>query len=80
MTNSQTSGDKPVLFIHSAMHAREYATAELTLRFAQYLLNNYGTNADVSYGELGIPAITSERVLFSDKLLGRVTARELPDV
>ncbi len=40
---------KPILFIHSAMHAREYATAELTLRFAQLLLNGYGNDADISW-------------------------------
>jgi PKD repeat protein len=49
MTNSATVGDKPILFIHSAMHAREYATAELTLRFAQHLLNNYDNNADAGW-------------------------------
>ncbi len=50
MTNTATNEiDKPILFIHSAMHAREYATAELTLRFAQHLVNNYGKNADASW-------------------------------
>ncbi|MCJ8274564.1 MAG: PKD domain-containing protein [Psychrosphaera sp.] len=49
MTNAATDGDKPILFIHSAMHAREYATAELTLRFAKHLVNNYGSNADASW-------------------------------
>lgn len=49
MTNSATTGEKPILFIHSAMHAREYATAELTLRFAEYLLNNYGQDADATW-------------------------------
>lgn len=49
LTNKQTTGDKPILFIHSAMHAREYATAELTLRFAQQLLTSYGTDADSTW-------------------------------
>jgi len=41
--------DKPKLFIHSAMHAREYATAALTLDFAKYLVNNQSLNADVNW-------------------------------
>jgi PKD repeat protein len=49
MSNNATTGDKPILFIHSAMHAREYATAELTLKFAQHLLNNYNTDADARW-------------------------------
>ena len=49
ITNSATTGEKPILFIHSAMHAREYATAGLTLRFAEHLVNGYGSDADVSW-------------------------------
>lgn len=49
ITNQARTGDKPVLFIHSAMHAREYATAELTLRFAQQLLNDYDSDADTRW-------------------------------
>jgi len=41
--------DKPKLFIHSAMHAREYTTAALTLDFAKYLANNQTLNADVNW-------------------------------
>lgn len=41
--------DKPILFISSAVHAREYATAELNTRFAEYLLENYATNSDVRW-------------------------------
>ncbi len=33
----------------SAVHAREYATAELNTRFAEYLIDNYGTNADATW-------------------------------
>lgn len=40
---------KPVLFITSAIHAREYTTAELTLRFAEYLIDNYGADADATW-------------------------------
>ena len=56
LTNSQVTGTptgdgqgKPVLFITSAIHAREYTTAELTTRFAEYLLENYGVNADATW-------------------------------
>ncbi len=56
LTNSQVTGTptglgqgKPVLFITSAIHAREYTTAELTTRFAEYLLSNYGVNADATW-------------------------------
>jgi carboxypeptidase T len=37
---------KPRLFITSAIHAREYTTAELMTRFAEYLVNNHGVDAD----------------------------------
>jgi hypothetical protein len=40
---------KPKLFIHSAMHAREYTTAPLALAFARWLLNGYGTEADATW-------------------------------
>ncbi|MEJ2743179.1 MAG: M14 family zinc carboxypeptidase, partial [Gammaproteobacteria bacterium] len=49
ITNQAVLADKPVLFIQSAMHAREYATAALTLSFAQQLLNNYGTDPDITW-------------------------------
>ena len=44
ITNEKVTGDKPKLFIHSAMHAREYTTVALTLAFAESLLNNYQGN------------------------------------
>lgn len=49
LTNRQNDKQKPILFIHAAMHAREYATAELALRFAEYLVNNYQHNADATW-------------------------------
>ena len=42
-------GDKPRLFINSAIHAREYTTAPLVLEFARWLVNGYGTNADATW-------------------------------
>ncbi len=49
ITNSTILGDKPVLYVMSSIHARELAPAELNTRFAEYLLNNYGTDADATW-------------------------------
>ncbi len=49
ITNKNIKGDKPILFLASAIHAREYATAELNTRFAEYLVSEYGDNADVTW-------------------------------
>lgn len=40
---------KPKLVMMAAIHAREYATAELATRFAQHLAENYGTSPDVTW-------------------------------
>jgi carboxypeptidase T len=49
LTNSAIPGPKPKLFATSAIHAREYTTAPLLVRFAEYLMDNYGTDADVTW-------------------------------
>ena len=49
ITNSAIAGPKPILFAMSSIHARELTPAELNTRFAEYLLNNYGTDADVTW-------------------------------
>jgi carboxypeptidase T len=52
LTNSATDAantPKPKLFINSAIHAREYATAPLVLEFARWLVNGYGNNADATW-------------------------------
>ncbi len=49
LTNSAVSGPKPILFINSAIHAREYATTPLVLNFADYLVSNYGKEADATW-------------------------------
>ncbi len=49
LTNSAVTGDKPKLFITAAIHAREYTTAETATRFAEYLVNNYGTDPDATW-------------------------------
>ena len=49
LTNSAIPGPKPKLIINAAIHAREYTTAELVTRFGEYLVNNYGTDADATW-------------------------------
>ena len=49
LTNSAVAGPKPRLFITAAIHAREYATAELVTRFSEHLVNNYGIDADATW-------------------------------
>ena len=49
LTNTAVPGPKPIIFITSAIHAREYTTAELTTRLAEYLVTNYGIDADVTW-------------------------------
>ncbi|MGE5342045.1 MAG: M14 family zinc carboxypeptidase [Candidatus Omnitrophota bacterium] len=49
LTNNAIPGPKPKLFLTGAIHAREYATAEIATRFAEYLVNNYGVDPDVTW-------------------------------
>ena len=49
LTNSAITGNKPKLFVNSAIHAREYTTAPLNLEFARWLVNGYGINADATW-------------------------------
>ncbi len=49
LTNTNTLGPKPKLFVMGSIHAREYTTAELITRFAEYLLANYNIDADVTW-------------------------------
>lgn len=49
LTNQSISGSKPKLFINSAIHAREYATAPLNLDFARWLLEGYDSDADATW-------------------------------
>lgn len=44
-----TTNDKPVLYAMGSIHSREYPPAELVTRFAEYLLAQYGQNADVTW-------------------------------
>lgn len=49
LTNQDTDGDKPVLFVMSALHARDLAPVELNLRFAEHLLDNYDKDPEVTW-------------------------------
>lgn len=49
LTNRQITSEKPALFVTAAMHAREYATAELVTRFAEHLVEGYGLDADATW-------------------------------
>ncbi|HEY1011429.1 MAG TPA: M14 family zinc carboxypeptidase, partial [Herpetosiphonaceae bacterium] len=49
VTNKLIPGPKPPFVLISAIHAREMATAELTLRYVEYLLSNYGSDPDVTW-------------------------------
>lgn len=49
LTSNLIAGDKPKLFITTAIHAREYTTAPLSLAFANYLVNNYAADADARW-------------------------------
>lgn len=49
ITNRSIAGPKPAVFILSAIHAREYVTAETNTRLAEFLVTQYGINPDVTW-------------------------------
>ena len=49
LTNAAIPGPKPKLFMMTSVHAREYAPAELSTRFAEHLVDNYGLDPDVTW-------------------------------
>ena len=49
LTNSAVPGPKPILFATTAIHAREYTTAELMTRFAEQLVAGYSSDADATW-------------------------------
>lgn len=49
ITNENSRVPKSRLMIMAAMHAREYTTAELVTRFAEMLVTQYGTDADITW-------------------------------
>lgn len=49
ITNQAIPGPKPRLFLMAAIHARELATAELAIRFAEHLVDQYGVDPDITW-------------------------------
>jgi hypothetical protein len=49
ITNQATPGPKPIFFLMATIHARELTTTEIATRFISHLLENYGTDAQVTY-------------------------------
>lgn len=49
LTNSAIPGPKPKMFAMTAIHAREYTTAELNTRFAEWLVNGHGTDPEATW-------------------------------
>lgn len=49
ITNKNVDLPKPKLFIMSGLHAREFAPIEINTYFANYLLENYGKIADITW-------------------------------
>lgn len=49
LTNSAVAGPKPKMFAMTAIHAREYTTAELNTRFAEWLVNGYGVDPEATW-------------------------------
>jgi len=41
--------DRPRMVVFSSIHAREYAPAEVDTRFAEYLVNGYGVDAEATW-------------------------------
>jgi carboxypeptidase T len=48
-TNKAIPGPKPRFFLMGAIHAREYTTAEVAMRFAETLLDGYGKDPDATW-------------------------------
>ena len=52
ITNSATDAirsNKPAMVLLSSIHAREYAPAELNMRFGEWLVNGHGTDAEATW-------------------------------
>ncbi|MGC9399509.1 MAG: M14 family zinc carboxypeptidase [Anaerolineae bacterium] len=49
LTNREISGDKPRLFLMANTHGRELITSEAAMVFIDYLVDRYGTDADVTW-------------------------------
>lgn len=49
LTSNKIAGPKPTFFLQGGIHARELVPPEMATRFVEYLLANYGKDADVTW-------------------------------
>jgi carboxypeptidase T len=49
LATAATSPSRPRMVVFSSIHAREYAPAELDTRFAEWLVNGYGTDPEATW-------------------------------
>ncbi len=49
ITNQAIPGPKPVFWYDAGIHSREIATPEVAMRYINWLLDGYGTNADAHW-------------------------------
>ncbi len=49
LTNSQVTGTKPVLLVTAGLHGHDYAAPEFAMRFAEYVMDKWETDADVRW-------------------------------
>ena len=73
VTNRNSGVEKFTLLVVAAIHARELVTAEIAARFAEYLIDQYGVDPDVTwlldYGEVHIiPLANPDGRVFAEQL------------
>ncbi len=49
LTNQEVTASKPVFFLLAGSHAREMTTVETAMLFAEFLLDQYGYNPDITW-------------------------------
>lgn len=49
LATAATDPERPKMVVFGSIHAREYSPAELNTRFAEYLVNGYGTDPEATW-------------------------------
>ncbi len=49
LTNSEITGNKPAIILSGSVHPREYTTSEMVMRFAEFLVENYNQDPDITW-------------------------------
>jgi len=49
LATADSDPDRPRMAVYSSIHAREYAPGEVDTRFAEWLVNNYGTDPEATW-------------------------------